>query len=200
MVTVSLRGHSPALVGSGGLLKSACALLWALPAHTCGSKGSCWLCSATAWLLLPGGRPVRGVWKQVDPGSNPGWVTRLGAQCHRSRLVSVPACERGWHRPSGPSGVGWAAKHCAAWTPPSGRGPLLGAPALAPLAPKPCSAAGAGGGLEAAGSGCATYSANCRTEALCVQGTYSWQPGPQTPPRQTARCGLSRRPGGPLPA
>lgn len=146
VVTVTLSGHSPALVGSGKLLKSACALLRALPAHTHRSKGSCRLCSATSWPFLPGGRPMRGVWKQVGPGSNPGWVTRLRAQCRCSCLVSLSACEMGWRRPSGPSGVGWGQESTALHGhPPSGRGPLLGAPALPPLAPQ--ALLGGGGGV-----------------------------------------------------
>lgn len=141
-------GTQPSPCRLRGLLKSACALLRALPAHTHGSKGRCWLCSAASWLLLPGGRPVRGVWKHVDPGASPGWVTRLRARCRCSCLPSVSAREMGWRRPSGPSGVGWGRGSTALrGHPPSGRGPLLGTPALAPLAPQALLGGGSGGGL-----------------------------------------------------
>ena len=57
---------------------------------------------------------MRGVWKHVDPGWSPGWVTRLRAQCLCSCLASVSAREMGWRRLPGPSGVGWGreALHC----------------------------------------------------------------------------------------
>ena len=91
-----------------------------------------------------------------------------------------------------------AGKHCAAWTSPFWAGTSPWDPCIS--SPSPTSLARwrqrGWAGLEAAGSGCATYSGTCKTEALCAQGASSWQPGLQTP-LQKARCGLSRGPGGP---
>lgn len=58
---------------------------------------------------------------------------------------------------------------CSVDSPPSGRGPLLGGTwgpgGRAPALGSPCPASLAGGGpWEAVGSGCASYSGNCRTE------------------------------------
>ena len=148
VATVTLQGHSPALVGSGGLLKSARALLRALPAHTHGSKGRCWLCSAASWLLLPGGRPMCGVWKHVDPGWSPGWVTRLRAQCLCSCLASVSAREMGWRRLPGPSGVGWGqGSTVLRGHPPFWAGTSPWDPCISSPSPQALLGGGGGGGL-----------------------------------------------------